>query len=320
MSFKARRLAGTVLIVFLFIPMQIAANGYASRGTKIAFTCVGVDGNRDICVMDGDGGNEVRLTEDPARDEGPSWSPDGTRIVFYRGHHIYVMDSDGQNLMELTGPLGGTDPAWSPDGAKIAFTRFKALKNQIWVMDADGGNEVQLTQWGENYNPAWSPDGRRIAFVSERRHGGPEIYVMDSDGSNQVRLTHDLEEKDNPSWSPDGQWIAYDSYRSRVYQIFVVKTDGSGLTRRLTHRRPHNWKPAWSPDGDTIAYSLWEWGISMTINLMTPEGMHLKQLTEDDGTYRSDPDWFNPVGRSVSPAGHFVTIWGKIKEPTSAPR
>ena len=117
MSFKARRLAGTVLIVSLFIQMQIAANGYASRGTKIAFTCVGVDGNRDICVMDGDGGNEVRLTDDPAWDQGPSWSPDGTRIVFYRGHHIYVMDSDGQNLMELTGPLGGTDPAWSPDGA-----------------------------------------------------------------------------------------------------------------------------------------------------------------------------------------------------------
>ena len=281
MLFKARRFVTAALVLSLFIQMQFAANGYASRGTKIAFTCVGVDGNRDICVMDGDGGNEVRLTEDPARDEGPSWSP---------------------------------------DGAKIAFTGFKALKKQIWVMDADGGNQVQLTQWGENYNPAWSPDGNRIAFVSARRHGGPEIYVMDSDGNNQVRLTHDLAEKDNPSWSPDGQWIAFDSYRSRVYQIFVVKTDGSGLTRRLTHRRPHNWKPAWSPDGDTIAYSLWEWGISMTINLMTPEGMHLKQLTEDDGTYRSDPDWFDPTAWSVSPATNFVTIWGKIKEPTSAPR
>ena len=281
MLFKARRFVTAALVLSLFIQMQFAANGYPSRGTKIAFTCVGVDGNRDICVMDGDGGNEVRLTEDPARDEGPSWSP---------------------------------------DGAKIAFTGFKALKKQIWVMDADGGNQVQLTQWGENYNPAWSPDGNRIAFVSARRHGGPEIYVMDSDGNNQVRLTHDLAEKDNPSWSPDGQWIAFDSYRSRVYQIFVVKTDGSGLTRRLTHRRPHNWKPAWSPDGDTIAYSLWEWGISMTINLMTPEGMHLKQLTEDDGTYRSDPDWFDPTAWSVSPATNFVTIWGKIKEPTSAPR
>ena len=163
MSFKARRLAGTVFVVSLFIQIHIAVNGYASRGTKIAFTCVGVDGNRDICVMDGDGGNEVRLTEDPARDEGPSWSPDGTRIAFNNGHAIKVMDSDGQNLIELT-PIGRA-PAWSPDGTKIAFTGFKALKKQIWVMDADGGNQIQLTHLGSNYNPAWSPDGNRIAFV-----------------------------------------------------------------------------------------------------------------------------------------------------------
>ena len=280
MLFKARRFVTAALVLSLFIQMQFAANGYASRGTKIAFTCVGVDGNRDICVMDGDGGNEVRLTEDPARDEGPSWSPDGTRI---------------------------------------AFTGFKALKKQIWVMDADGGNQVQLTQWGENYNPAWSPDGNRIAFVSARRHGGPEIYVMDSDGNNQVRLTHDLAEKDNPSWSPDGEWIAYDSHRNRDFQIYAVETDGGGFTKRLSRERPNNSNPAWSPDGDTIAYVTWN-ALMTTINLMTPEGMHLKQLTEDDGTYRSDPDWFNPVGRSVSPSGHFVTIWGKIKEPTSAPR
>ena len=209
MSFKARRLAGTVLIVSLFIQMQIAANGYASRGTKIAFTCVGVDGNRDICVMDGDGGNEVRLTDDPAWDQGPSWSPDGTRIVFYRGHHIYVMDSDGQNLMELTGPLGGTDPAWSPDGAKIAFTRFKALKNQIWVMDADGGNEVQLTQWGENYNPSWSPDGQWIAFDSYRNKVY-HIYVVKTDGSGRTsRLTRRRQDHSHPAWSPDGDTIAY---------------------------------------------------------------------------------------------------------------
>ena len=131
MSFKARRLAGTVLVVSLFIQMQIAANGYASRGTKIAFTCVGVDGNRDICVMDGDGGNEVRLTDDPAWDQGPSWSPDGTRIVFStcRGHHIYVMDSDGQNLMELTGPLGGTGSlAWSPDGGKDCVHSIQSVE------------------------------------------------------------------------------------------------------------------------------------------------------------------------------------------------
>ena len=48
----------------------------------------------------------------------------------------------------------------------------------------------------------------------------------------------------------------------------------------------------------------------MTINLMTPDGMHLKQLTEDNDTYRYDADWFDPVGQSVPPATNFVTILG----------
>ena len=53
----------------------------------------------------------------------------------------------------------------------------------------------------------------------------------------------------------------------------------------------------------------------MTINLMTPDGMHLKRLTEDDGTYRYAADWFDPFGRSVSPAGNYLTIWDEIKRP-----
>ena len=315
MSFKARRLAGTVLVVSLFIQMQIAVNGYAARGIKIAFTCWR-DGNYEICVMDGDGDNEVRLTDDPAKDHEPSWSPDGTRIAFNRDHHIYVMDSDGRNLMELT---GGSEPAWSPDGAKIAFTRYQALKRQIWVMDADGGNEVQLTQWGENYNPAWSADSNRIAFVTRKRHAGHEIYAMDSDGSNQIRLTHDSEEKENSSWSPDGQWIAFDSYRNKVYHIYVVKTDGSGRTSRLTRRRQGHSHPAWSPDGDTIAYTTGEPGGFRTINLMARNGRHLKQLTKAQ-FYSADPDWFDPTAWSVSPVASFVTIWGEIKAPPAGRR
>ncbi len=90
-------------------------------------------------------------------------------------------------------------------------------------------------------------------------------------------------------------------------------------TERLTHNPPHKKYPAWSPDGDTIAYCSWDVH-TPPIHLMTADGIHLKQLTELHGGKDTDPDWFSPVGRSVSPAANFVTIWGRIKEPTPALR
>ena len=311
-------LAATIIVSLLIQP------SYASRDAKIAFSSTR-DGNSEIYIMDGDGGNQVRLTNDPARDHQPSWSPNGDRIAFIRNSNIHVMDSDvmdGWVLTNLTGISGGSDPAWSPDGAKIAFTRFKAAQPQVWLMDADGQNQTRLTHVGPNSSPEWSPDGKRIAFASSR-DGGSQIYVMDENGDNQERLTQDLWLKDNPSWSPDGQWIAYEFLtRNLAYEIHVVKTDGSGLTRRLTRGRPHKILPAWSPDGRTIAYVTTKdvnIGSRQEIHLMTAGGDYLNQLSAHRNG-DTDPDWFDPAGWSVSPVANFLTTWGKIKKPTSALR
>ena len=95
------------------------------------------DGNGEIYVMDADGGNQQRLTNNPDRDFQPSWSPDGKRIAF-------VSNRDG-----LMGAFGITD--------------------EIYVMDADGGNQQRLTEDpGDDGSPSWSPDGKRIAFESFR--------------------------------------------------------------------------------------------------------------------------------------------------------
>ncbi len=271
-------------------------------------------------MIDSDGGNQVRLTHDPAIDADPAWSPDGTRIAFVSRRNggvdsIYVMDSDGQNLTQLTKESNDSDPAWSPDGAKIAFTRSKGGR-QVWVMDADGGNQTRLTHVGQNYHPAWSPDGRRIAITSSRLGGG--IVVMDENGDNQERLTRGVWAHDNPSWSPDGQWIAHDFWhKGAMYQIFVVRTDGGGLSKRLTRNEPHKRFPVWSPDGGTIAYVQESPFENTTIHLMTSNGEYLEQLSEEHDGSDTDPDWFDPVGWSVSPDANFVTMWGEIKEPTA---
>jgi len=174
------------------------------------------DCNYEIYTMSSDGSDVRRLTENQLiSDRRPSWSQDGSRIVFASNRdgdfEIYTMDSsDGSNVRQLTNNgFGVSDwhPSYSPDGARIAFISNRDEDFQIYTMSSDGSDARKLTEreairglYSRNWQPAWSPDGARIAFNS-RVHGDPgKIYTMSSDGSDIRQLT-DFESFE-PSWSP----------------------------------------------------------------------------------------------------------------------
>ena len=133
-----------------------------------------------------------------------SQRPGHFKSKFLITYEIYVMDADGQNEQRLTeNRQNDFYPSWSPDGERIAFDadRKGDFENpEIYVMDANGGNQQRLTEnRRSDSQPVWSPDSKRIAFVSWR-DGNPEIYVMDADGGNPQNLTNNPRDDFSPAW------------------------------------------------------------------------------------------------------------------------
>ena len=168
---------------------------WSPDGRFIAFT--GHDGwDFQIQRMDSDGRNETGfLTEtNPGSGIYALWSPDSRFIAFDSwfdapgpNKNIYVMDSDGNNLIPLVppSPARDTGPVWSPDGRFIAFTSNRDSPEDKWpwtdiyIVGSDGNNltRVNLPEQIDG-SPAWSPDGRFIAFTSDR-DGIANIYRVE---------------------------------------------------------------------------------------------------------------------------------------------
>ena len=97
---------------------------------------------------------------------------------------IFVMNADGTEVRRLTdNDDADMLPIWSPDGESVAFMGGRDGDAEIFVANADGTEVRQLTDNDDaDYSPIWSPDGESIAFTSDR-YDVPEIFVMNADGT-----------------------------------------------------------------------------------------------------------------------------------------
>jgi TolB protein len=226
--------------------------------TRIAFSIV-ADRTKELYVMDWDGADLQPLTRDRSIAMSPSWSPEGSLILFtsYRGGtgpQIWVVPSAGGKAFLISGRSGiNTTASYSPDGREIVCTLSHEGNPELYILDARGGSARRLTNNRViDTSPTWSPTGREIAFTSDRS-GGSQVYVMDREGGNIRRLTFEVENTDSPSWSPLGDRIAFVARTSSGFDIFVCRADGRDVRRVVSGGSNEN--PRWSPNGRHLVFA-----------------------------------------------------------------
>lgn len=272
-------------------------NGIAE--SKVYYV-VGHGMHKEIWVMDYDGQNQYQVTHLGTDSNGPSISPDNSKLAFASfgkyGWQIRVLSMKTHRYLYFHEP-GGTalSPAWSPDGKQLAYSLSANGNPDIYVCNANGTNLHRITAFlGPNVSPVWNPKtGSQIAWVSGMT-GLPQIYTMDSDGSNVARMT-DGGYATSPSWSPNGQFLTFAWNRNYgpgapggedIYLMDIA----THRWVQLTHGEGVNDFPSWSPDGRHIVFQR-RIGNRTNIWMMLADGSHQQQLTHNGDSRMPDWSW-----------------------------
>ena len=230
-------------------------------GKQVVYFAIG-EGQEDIFIGS-PGGTIRRITDDPPRDRGPMFTPDGRSLVFYSNREgqwgIWGIGVDGGGLRKISLPAGGSVyPIVSSNGDTIAFSGDNG--RSAFTLPLSGTAVGEPTPLpgasvdGKYFTAtAWSRDGRRIAGFLVTDSGRPAgIGVYDVAAASISVLSAD--KAYGVQWLSDDRRVIYFTDNGRG---LVVVDTGSGKRTRIDVRLP---APsiddlfAIAPDSRTIYY------------------------------------------------------------------
>jgi Tol biopolymer transport system component len=230
---------------------------WSKDGLHIVFTRhwdpAGPNEKITVYTMKADGSGVRALRKTGKGAVGPTWLPNGRRIVYLDviTGKLMVIDAKGGSVRAAgVSGVGGDSACALRDGKRVAFLRPKAgddAVRAIFVAGLFGHGIKRITPWGGYADKIdCSPDGKRIVFskpaFSSESSVSSNVFTVNGDGSGELQLTHESDGKSNAgadSWSPDGTKIAYVSNRSGTYQIWTMNADGTGQTQLTTGTEAH---------------------------------------------------------------------------------
>ena len=304
-----------IVVSWFTLTMVLATANWTEAAEPIIVFQSNRDGDNEIFTAMDDG-TVKQLTRNKADDREPSWSPDGSQIIWLteevkpRGVYM-IMDADGKNPVNLTPNIDGmstdmsTQPNFSPDYTKIAFTGRGGIPdgknlNILIIEFTKGKKKLQisnLTTWGveqgvdfllvQDRGQVWSPDGTRMAWDT-RRLGNLDIYVMDVDdkpnNAEQKNLTKASKKDDvHPRFSPDGTKLLFESKRDGDWEIFVMDSRTGENVVQLTNNEKNDKNAEWSRNGKKIAFESKRDG-NNEIYVMDADGNNPVNLTNHKGS------------------------------------
>jgi Tol biopolymer transport system component len=213
-------------------------------GRWIAFGSA--DPQEDLFVIRTDGTGFAQITDDLARDRGPRWSPDGSRLAFYSNrqgpYEIWSIRADGSRPEWLAraphASDGLTRPTWAPDGRRL--TVKNARTGTSLMIDLQSPIETRVREWAaDGYTgmvlQTWSPDGRRIAGVIDHGPDSVKVLLRSVDGEVQVAHTASAQVWEGSlAWLSDSRRLLFTTYAAGVYLLDSVR----GQTREVFGKPP----------------------------------------------------------------------------------